>query len=314
MHFRRLILIILVLSSFCATCRIDQSTRPKYNTKHVVVIVVDGPRWTETWGDSTHQYIPFRSGNFVNETFRYTSFRNIGSTTTTTGHTAIMTGFYQAINNAGSELPRYPSLFQYWRKATGQPAEKAWVVASKDKLYVLTNCNDDKWKDRYMPRYDCGVNGPFTGYRTDSVTYLRTISTLSTYHPDLMLVNLAQPDYSGHANDWNGYINGIASTDHYIAEIWNYIQNDPYYANTTTLIITNDHGRHLDGHADGFVSHGDACEGCRHIECVMTGPDFKKGETSSVMRNQTDLTATIAELMGVDVPTSDGVVMREAFK
>lgn len=314
MPLRRYILISLAIISLCATCRIDHYTGPQYKTRHVIVVVVDGPRWTETWGDTAHTYIPFRSSRLSDEGTMFSVFRNNGNTTTTSGHAAICTGHYETLNNAGYELPTQPSFFQYWRKVTGKPQEKAWVVASKDKLNVLTNCTDSDWHNQYMPLYDCGVNGPFTGYRTDSVTYLRVISTLTTYHPDLMLVNFAEPDYAGHANDWPRYTSGIYSTDQYIRQIWDFIQADPYYANTTTLIVTNDHGRHLDGHLDGFVSHGDACEGCRHIECIIAGPDTKRGNISEVNRSQIDISRTIAELMGFPMETSEGSVMREAFR
>ncbi|MDB4754850.1 hypothetical protein OAF80_00180, partial [bacterium] len=33
----------------------------KYKTQNVVIVVIDGPRYSETWGDSTHQYIPHLS-------------------------------------------------------------------------------------------------------------------------------------------------------------------------------------------------------------------------------------------------------------
>src|SRR5687768_15962743 len=38
---------------------ISQPQPQNYLTKNVVVIVVDGPRYSETWGEPSHQYIPF---------------------------------------------------------------------------------------------------------------------------------------------------------------------------------------------------------------------------------------------------------------
>lgn len=313
MRISRLLFAFIFIACLGMTCRVDQVTKPNYKTKHVIVIVVDGARYSETWGDTSHQYIPFLAERLFLEGTMCSSFRNSGTTNTNSGHAAICTGYYESLNNSGNELPTRPSFFQYWRKATGQPQEKAWVITSKDKLFVLANCRDSAWQSLYTPRYDCGNNGPFTGYRDDSITYQRVISTLTTYHPDLILVNLAKPDYSGHAGDWPGYVGGIASTDQYIAKIWQHLQGDPYYANTTTMIITNDHGRHLDGHLDGFVSHGDNCEGCRHIECIIAGPDCKKGYVSEIDRSQIDIPVTIAELMGFEMKTGDGSVMREAL-
>lgn len=299
---------------FCfPTCRVDEAKK-SYKTKHVVIIVVDGARYSETFGDSTRLHIPFRNTVLFPQGVMLTNFRNNGYTWTNAGHDALVTGVYEPLDNGGNQFPSQPSFFQYWRKATGKPAEKAWVITSKDKLYVLANTANTEYQTKWMPRYDCGVNGPFSGYRDDSITKNKVISVLSQYHPDLMLVNFREPDYSGHSGNWNNYLAGISSTDAYASQIWNALQNDPYYAGTTTLIITNDHGRHLDNVYDGFISHGDGCEGCRHIEFVAAGPDFKRNFTTSVAYEQTDVPRTIAELMGFAMPTAPGKIMKEIMR
>jgi arylsulfatase A-like enzyme len=312
-HFP-LILFFAAIVSCCATCRVDKSAFPIYKTQHVIVVVVDGARYSETWGDTAHTYIPFRGTQLFNEGVVYTNFQNSGSTWTSSGHASICTGYNESLENSGNELPLYPSFMQYWRKANRQPAEKAWVITSKDKLFILANCRDEDWQSLYTPKYDCGNNGPFTGYRDDSTTVEHVFAVCNQYRPDLLLINLKEPDAIGHAGDWNGYLNQIAKTDQYLARIWQYIQNDPYYKNTTTLVVTNDHGRHLDGVSNGFVSHGDNCAGCRHVECVMVGPDFKKGMYTDIYRDQRDISATIAELLHFEMPTGNGNVMREVFK
>jgi hypothetical protein len=305
-------LLLLVLPGI--TCRNDIPQPAKYKTKHVIVVVVDGARYSETWGDSAHPYIPFRSTALLQEGVMLDHFYNDGYTWTNAGHDAICTGFYEPLDNGGNTFPRYPSMFQYWRKAFHKPMSKAWVITSKDKLCVLANCRDSAWQSLYTPSYDCGNNGPFTGYRDDSVTYSKLISTLSTDQPDLVLVNFREPDYSGHTGNWQNYLNGISSTDHYLAQIWHYLQNDPYYKGSTTLIVTNDHGRHLNGVYDGFQSHGDNCMGCRHIEFIAAGPDFKQGASLHYDYGQADISATIAELLGFEMPTSTGKVMRPLFR
>jgi hypothetical protein len=278
------------------------------------VIVVDGARYDETWGDPAKQYIPFRSGLFLRDGVLDTNFYNNGNTWTSAGHDAMCTGYYEPLDNGGNQLPLYPSMFQYYRQQTGAAMTKTWVITSKDKLYVLANCRDASMQSLYTPSYDCGVAGPFTGYRDDSVTYQKIISTCQTDHPDLMLVNFREPDWSGHQGIYANYCAGIVSTDHYISLIWHYLQNDPYYKGTTTLFVTNDHGRHSVGHLDGFVSHGDSCQGCKHIELIAAGPDFKTGTIISTSYEQIDIPNTVGELMGFSVPTSRGKVMKELFK
>jgi phosphopentomutase len=130
----------------------------------------------------------------------------------------------------------------------------------------------------------------------------------------LALINFKQPDAAGHANDSLAYLQGIIDTDNYIYQLWQQIQSDSIYKDKTTLIVTNDHGRHSAGHLDGFVSHGDDCDGCRHIEFFALGPDFKQNYTCSRRYEQIDIANTIAELLSFSMPSSNGKVMRDLFK
>jgi bisphosphoglycerate-independent phosphoglycerate mutase (AlkP superfamily) len=129
----------------------------------------------------------------------------------------------------------------------------------------------------------------------------------------LLFVNYKEPDASGHAANWQGYLNGIKACDDYVKQVWEFIQSDPMYKDKTTLFITNDHGRHLNGINDGFVSHGDNCEGCRHIYLYAFGPDFKQNVIETQQRELIDINATILELLGLDEQLSDGEVMTELF-
>lgn len=287
---------------------------PKFKTENVIVLVIDGPRYSETWGDSLRQYIPFMSKELAPQGVFYDSFYNVGKTYTAAGHTSICTGIDQSIDNTGKEIPQYPSFFQYYLKSKNNDADKTWIITSKDKLAVLANCKDSLWQDEFMPKTDCGAGGLLTLYRDDSTTMAHVFKTLKNNHPNLLLINLREPDYSGHAANWQGYLNGIVAGDRYAYELWKYIQSDSAYANKTTLFITNDHGRHLEGVKNGFINHGDDCDGCRHISLLALGPDFKNNITVSKQRNQKDIPSTIAYLLGFEMPTSKGEVMMELFK
>ena len=295
---------------------IPTATPKSYETENVVIVVIDGPRYTETWGDSLHQYQPRLANSLAAQGTIYTNFYNNGVTYTNPGHTAITTGNYQALDNTGQAIPNQASIFQHWLKDTGADSSKAWLITSKDKLQILANCQDSLWYNSFMPSTNCGVggNGLGSGYREDSLTFIQIQRILNTHHPKLTLINFKEPDASGHRNDWNAYLDGIRNTDEYVYQIWNMIQNDVEYVNKTTLFVTNDHGRHLDGHLDGFISHGDDCLGCRHINLFAVGPDFKKGQILSMNREQIDISATVAELMNFEFSSGKGEIMQELFK
>lgn len=313
-HFYPIICILIVFIS-CTNSTDDSNpnNRPnKYKTKNVVVIVMDGPRYSETWGDVSHQYIPNISNQLASKGIINTTFYNNGPTWTISGHVAITTGHYQDINNSGKEIPKYPSIFQNFRKEKNVNESSAWIITSKDKLEVLNNCLDTKWKNKYQPNTNCGVNGLGSGYRKDAVTFEKISEILSKDHPQLTLINLREPDFSGHTGNWNDYLDGIRASDEYIYLIWQFLENDPIYKGNTTLFITNDHGRHLDT-LGGFSSHGDDCKGCRHILLYAFGPDFKQNSIVSINRELIDIPNTIAELLGFEMPNNPGKIMRELF-
>lgn len=308
---RYLIAILLVFGSLIS---FSQEGKREYKTKYVLVLVMDGPRWTETWGDSTHKLIPHMANDMAPLGIVSTAFRNNGPTYTNAGHTALTTGIYQGIKNNGLEFPKNPSMFQYWLKASGKAKTAAYVIASKDKLAILTDCKDKDWKGKYRPYSDCGVDGLYSGYRSDQITYDKTIQILGTDHPELVLVNFQQPDSWGHANNWEKYLEGTKFSDEFIYRIFDYVRNSDFYKDKTTIFVTNDHGRHLDGHKDGFVSHGDNCEGCRKINFFAYGPDFKKNLIIDTPAEQIDIPVTIGELLGFTIEGSKGRVMTELFE
>lgn len=288
------------------------SAVPAWKTRHIVILVIDGPRWTETWGKPGRDLIPVRDKILAPQGVLLSDMANDGPTYTNAGHSALLTGFHQEINNSGLELPRNPSLTQRLI-ATGVDPKAVWVVASKDKLQILTDSAHPEWKRKHVCSSDCGTDGIGSDYRDDSITFERAKNVLSTHHPRLMLINFKEPDSSGHAKKWDRYLENIRITDRYAGAIWEQIQADPVMKDRTTLFITNDHGRHLDGHKDGYISHGDDCAGCRKIELLAIGPDFKKGVISEVHRRQIDVAVTAAALLGLTIPGSEGKVMSELF-
>lgn len=310
----KLVILLTVLFSLTACYKVSDTPVPGYKTENVIVIVVDGARYSETWGDPNHDNIPRLANELVFEGVINTQFYNNGSTRTVPGHTSITTGFYEEIENTGKEIPIYPSFFQYYNSRHISRRNISWLITSKDKLEILNNCAEVRWNNKYQPASDCGKNGLGSGYRDDSLTFLTVMQALKADHPHLMLVNFKEPDYAAHKNDRAGYLNGIKAADEFVYQIIKFIERDSYYSGTTAVFVTNDHGRHLDDVANGFIGHGDSCEGCRHISFYASGPDFRKGVILDHERELPDITATIAELLHLQMPYCEGRVMYELFK
>ena len=308
------IISFVIFNSFVQITQTTANENNTYKTEYIYVIIIDGPRFTETFGDSTHQYIPHMANELLPQGVLLYNFRNNGKTLTNSGHAAITTGVYQNLSNGGKELPHYPSMFNYYLKSKNVPKTDAFLVTSKGKLQILANTTDKKWWNTYMPSSYCGPNGNGAEYGGDQPTYDKVNELITSKKPPhLMLVNFLAVDSYGHSNEWEKYLNAIRKCDEYVNQIWNTVQNSPILKDKTTVIITNDHGRHLDGHKDGFVSHGDGCEGCRHIMLLGLGPDFKENTVLTNNAEQLDISATIANMLHFDMPTSKGRIMRELF-
>jgi hypothetical protein len=313
--FKRLLFVLLLLSTLQFSCKRETSI-PGYKTKNVVVVIMDGARYSETWGDPSHANIPHMANQLAREGTVYTNFYNEGPTYTLAGHAAITTGYYQEIDNTGLAYPSHPSFFQLWGNTYESNRSSSYIITSKDKLAVLGNCSDTTWKNIHVPLTDCGINGGGvgSGYRSDSLTYLRAVALLSNKHPRMALINFMEPDNSAHTGVWSNYLKGIRSTDEYAYKLWEFIQTDSFYNGKTTFILTNDHGRHLDNVLDGFANHGDSCEGCRHIFLYACGPDFKHNMIINTKRELIDIPATIAELLQFSIPGCRGKVMNELLE
>ena len=152
----------------------NEQLERKYKTEHVVVLVIDGPRFTETFGDTSCQYIPRMGKELIHEGVLFSNFRANGPTYTNSGHTAITTGVYQSISNAGKTLPKNPSFFQYYMKEKKVDKSKTWIISSKGKLEILANTKKKKWWNVYQPMTYCGVQGHSAEYVGDIQTFNKT--------------------------------------------------------------------------------------------------------------------------------------------
>jgi len=277
------------------------SARAAIQTQHVVIVAIDGARYSETLGDPTLAQCPRLGLDLAGIGAQPSVFRNVGVTITCPGMSAICTGTLQDIANDGSERPHLPTLFEYLRKQKGTPASLVRVVLRKPKLDVLAYSDHAS----YGASYGATVR---TGFDSDALTYEAARADLFQYKPVLMLVHLGDTDFLGHANDWPGYLNSIRVADSLVWRLWNDIQSVPEMAGKTTLFVSNDHGRHDAAHG-GFQNHGDGCDGCRRILMVMAGPDNFAGYVSQAQHDQRAIARTAGYLLGVSMPLAAGVVM-----
>jgi len=310
---------LLHLIVFFSSCEepINYLIDPKdLQTEYVIIIVVDGVRYSESWGDPFKTNIPSFTNTISQEGVVFTNFYNLGITKTYSGHAALLTGYYEDLNNVGENSPTYPNIFQLFNAKYSSDSLETLIISSKDKLASLSNCRKEAWKDKYLPDTNCGNDGlgVGSGYRDDSITFSQTINILQEFHPKLLMISFKEPDTRAHLDDWTGYLSSIKTSDRYIAELWEFINNDKFYAGKTSFFILNDHGRHLDNVKDGYISHGDDCLGCQHIFLFASGPDFIKNLEFDKDYHMTQLFSTICILLEMEPPFPFYEPIKELFK
>jgi len=267
--------------------------------QNVILVVVDGARYTETFGaDDPSLLIPYLYNDLMPQGTLYSNFYNVGKTRTNSGHSTLLTGTWQNIANNGTERPTQPTVFEYFRKEDSSSLLENFVIAGKSKLNILTYSTDSLYGSAYMA-------SDTSDDLTDDEVYLNLTSTMDTYNPKLIIVNFPDVDNAGHSGDWDDYLDAITNVDSLIFKLWNKIQNDSYYQNNTTLFITNDHGRH----SYDFTEHGDDCEGCQHIMLLALGERISAETIVSDTLYQVDIAPTIGNLMSFSTPNATGSIL-----
>lgn len=300
-RFERLTMIML-------TCLALVSSGLGYQTQKVVLAIIDGLRYTEGLGDTSHAFVPemyvlSQSGAIVEP------FQNDGFTYTARAIPAIWCGAWTEMisfqdpscggqQNSYSELP---TVFEYYRRQLSRP--------ESDCVYVMKDlCS---WKASFDPGY-----GPdywplyHTVGSSDIDVWHQAEDILTLDHPSFMLLYLADVDHEGHSGNWNNYTHAIAVADSIVGLLWNLLETNPYYAGITTMFVTNDHGRHT----TNFSGHGDGCVGCRTIQLLAVGPDIQPNLVSTTPRTLRDVTPTIGELLGFTTESATGTAMMELFR
>jgi hypothetical protein len=284
----------------------SQATRvPLQRDPRVILFIIDGPRYSEAFGDSLHEHVPHLWDELRPLGTLCTNFRNAGLTLTNPGHATILTGVWQAISNDGSERTAQPTLFEYYRKQTGAPPQDAVLITGKPKLAVCAYSDDPEHGPAYAAQAEVDLV-------SDYGVFDRLIQRLEVDAPHLVMASFSEVDLKGHSGVWSDYLRQIEIVDSLAALTWNYLQSDPDYADRTYLFVTADHGRHDDAHG-GFQHHGDTCEGCRHLVFLALGPGIRAGYETASLYTQRDVCATVGSVLGIDTPRSDGARMDEIF-
>lgn len=312
---------------------------------HVVIMVFDGARIDETFGDgysdaehadAADLFLPVKEhlapiGAIVKPGYA------TGITITGPGHCNLITGVRQEFGHfatpdgSGWYRPELPTLYEAFKEQFGGASSDLVVTGNTDHIESLNyslypGLGSDKGAIYKLVSEPTDPSGTEPANNDDQV-FDAVQSRLQSDHPVLLMANLHSMDRAGHYNpDPDEYGRRVEQMAQPAVDMWDWIQSDASgeMKDNTTLILVADHGRHrwleeseerLNGE-DGpdYRNHGDQCRGCREIPILMVGAGIKKGVTITTPYTQEDVAATVARLLGVALPYTSGVVINEALE
>ncbi len=303
---------------------------------HVVVLVIDGVRKTESWDDKspddprdglpTSYNIPFQTKLLKQCGVLLYNFHvggpRQGRKLTVPGHMALITGEHQQLYNDGSEGSLFRTILEDYALSSPnrRPIEEmAWVVTSKKKLTVLA-----KTEQLGCPiPHVCGKrvrlhNGEHKqSDMSDQETAGELCEIINGHIPAITVVNLKGPDHHAHRDRWDDYNRSIRECDSIVHKVWATIQSNPKLRNTTLVLVTHDHGRHSDNKSEGYIQHGCNCAGCDNLSLLALCNAYRGLRPSQRVdtrpSEQIDVHRTIAHILGVPTQCGQGRVLRELF-
>jgi hypothetical protein len=283
-----------------------------YRTKNVIIVSMDGVRYSETFGDRTRELIP-NVAKLEKEGTLFAQCFNTGVTITRQGHSTIATGTWQDVP-LGGPRQTMPAVGEYARNELGWGPKDCWVIFGKGMYSYAHYSSFPTYGEKYAPSFVIAIGE--NNIEDDKKVLAKVLEVMDSDKPRLMFINFGVTDHTAHSNKWELYTEAIQNCDQLVGQLWQKVQATPGYKDATTLVFTTDHGRHSDKPDQlkgGFASHGDSCPGCQHIFLLILGPDSKRGAVVDRRVLQVDIAPTVGELLGFQTPLAEGSVLTDAF-
>jgi hypothetical protein len=144
------------------------------------------------------------------------------------------------------------------------------------------------------------IPSPWDSNRFDAFTFHLAMDYLRTARPRVLYLAFNDTDDWAHDGYYDRVLEAYSRIDHYLSELWSWLQSDPEYHGRTHLLITADHGR--GNTPQDWRDHNANVEGSQDTWIAIVSPrvarrgEWSEGEPLSTSQ----IAATIAGWMGVD--------------
>jgi len=232
------------------------------------------------------------------------------------GYSEILTGRAQddVIHGNDPVQNPTPSFLQFVRQQWNLPKAKVAVFGSWDMFHYIAESR--RGEIFVNAGYEaCGVpaGNPIVdelnklqiearygdSARHDAFTFGLAVEYMKSVQPRVLHIAFDETDDWAHAHQYEEVLNSIRFVDDTLRELWTWVESSPAYRDSTTLMVTCDHGRGstlYDWH-----SHGQNVPGSDQIWIAAVGPDTPAtGEViNSATYYQRDIAPTALELLGL---------------
>lgn len=292
----------------------------------VVIVTIDGVRWQEVFQGSdrklsTSGYVPARAifknlhelgtsrGAFIGAPGQGTIAASGPNYLSLPGYNELLSGRAPACEDNDCARTTLPSILDEARAAGAKVA----AFASWEKLDLAATATPGSFVS------SCGRGGdpaidPWPGhgdYRPDRLTAEAALAYYAAEKPDVFFLGLGDPDEHAHQNDYQGYLAALRHADMIIGRLVALLDSMGERGQSTTVIVTADHGR-----SHEFHNHGKMPESAR-IWAVAAGPRFvARGPViSPYPRRLADIAPTLRVVLGLPPDTSErsGAPIEELF-
>ena len=132
----------------------------------------------------------------------------------------------------------------------------------------------------------------------DAFLQVPLLDSFAKQQPQVLFVGYGETDNWAHAGRYDLVLQSAHLFDRFVGELWERLQALPAYRDSTTFIITTDHGR--GSGPTEWKEHGIEQKGSENIWIAVLGPDTpplgERRRTAEV--HQAQIAATVAALLG----------------
>ena len=133
----------------------------------------------------------------------------------------------------------------------------------------------------------------------DAPIVYAAIEHLRAKQPRVLYLMLGEGDEWAHQGRYDLYLDASRRADRFIERMWSTLQSLPEYADSTTLVLTTDHGRGAT--AKDWTDHGKDVPAAQRTWIALIGPGVTaQGVRRNVSVTTSQIAATIAVLVGED--------------